>query len=302
MILIIDENNNGKRIDQFLSLAEADFSRSYVQKLIDENKVTVNGKQIKSNYKLRTGDSVEYEIPVPVSTEIIPENIPINIVYEDDDIVIVDKERGMVVHPAAGHDRGTLVNALMYHCGGRLSGINGELRPGIVHRIDKDTSGILVICKNDNAHRFISDQLKVHSISRSYMALASGIFKEKEGLVDLPIGRNPNDRLKMAINYKNGKEARTRYSVIEEFQNKYSQIRCDLETGRTHQIRVHMSHMGHPLLGDPVYGSKKDIFKLEGQALHAFRLGFIHPSTGKYVEFSSPLPKYFTDLTDKLRK
>lgn len=302
MLIIVDENHTGKRADQFLSEAEADFSRSYVQKLIEEEKVTVNGKVIKSNFRLSVGDRIEYEIPDPVTCEIIPQDIPLDIVYEDEDILIVNKERGMVVHPAPGHSSGTLVNALMYHCDGKLSGINGELRPGIVHRIDKDTSGILVVCKNDTAHRFLSEQMKVHSITRSYMAVAYGIFKEKTGCVDAPIGRNPNDRLKMAINHKNGKEARTNYTVIEEYKNKYSKIRLDLETGRTHQIRVHMASLGHPLLGDVVYGPSKDPFKLDGQVLHAFKLGFIHPGTKKYVEFNSNLPEYFNDIVRKLNK
>lgn len=298
---IVDENGEDLRIDKYLALLMEDCSRSYIQKIIGDQSVTVNGKSVKANYKVGIGDAVEIQIPDPVILDIQPENITLDILYEDDDILIINKPKDMVVHPAPGHYTGTLVNAVMYHCGDQLSTINGVLRPGIVHRIDKDTTGVLVICKNDKAHRAVAEQLAVHNITRTYHAIVYNNIKEDEGTVDAPIGRMDADRKKMGINRKNGRHAVTHYRVLERF-GRYTYIECRLETGRTHQIRVHMASIGHPLLGDTVYGPSKDPFKLEGQALHAKLLGFQHPTTGQYVEFESPLPDYFTALLNKLRQ
>lgn len=297
--LYIEEHGVGERIDKFLSDMLSSYSRSHIQKLISENLVLVNNKNIKSNYKLSKGDILTVYIPFPTEYEILPENIPLDIVYEDDDVILINKPKGMVVHPAAGHYSGTLVNALMHHCKDNLSGINGVLRPGIVHRIDMDTTGIIVACKNDAAHNSLSEQLKVHSITRYYYAICHNAFKEESGTVNAPLGRHPQDRKKMAINHKNGKEAITHYEVIQNF-SKYAFIRCKLETGRTHQIRVHMASIGHPLLGDNVYCSAKAPFKLQGQTLHAGVLGFVHPTTGKYMEFEAKLPDYFKELLKKM--
>ena len=292
-------DNPGFRIDAFLSNEIADLSRSFIQKLIEDESILVNDKTTKSNYKIRLNDNIYVCIPEPKEVEIVPENIPLDIVYEDDDIIIINKPKGMVVHPAAGHLSGTLVNALMYHCKDNLSGINGELRPGIVHRIDRDTTGLIVACKNDIAHKFIAEQLAVHSITRKYQAIVYGNIKEDTGTVDAPIYRHPQDRKRMAV-VKNGKEAVTHYKVIERFGD-YTLIECQLETGRTHQIRVHMSYIKHPLLGDEVYGNPNKKFKLEGQCLHAKTLGFIHPKTKEYIEFDSELPEYFNKLILRLR-
>ena len=297
--LYIEEHGVGERIDKFLSDMLSSYSRSHIQKLINDNLVLVNNKNIKSNYKLSKNDSLTVYIPFPTEYEILPEDIPLDIVYEDDDVILVNKPKGMVVHPAAGHYSGTLVNALMHHCKDNLSGINGVLRPGIVHRIDMDTTGIIVACKNDAAHNSLSEQLKVHSITRYYYAICHNAFKEESGTVNAPLGRHPQDRKKMAINYKNGKEAITHYEVIENF-SKYAFIRCKLETGRTHQIRVHMASIGHPLLGDNVYCNAKTPFKLQGQTLHAGVLGFVHPRTGEYMEFEAELPDYFKELLKKI--
>jgi 23S rRNA pseudouridine1911/1915/1917 synthase len=291
----------GIRIDRYLAEQYPDHSRSYLQKLIKDGNVLVNGRQVKANYKLAETDELSIEIPEPKEVDIIAEPVPMDIVYEDDDIIVINKQKDMVVHPCPGHYTGTLVNGLLYHCKDQLSGINGELRPGIVHRIDKDTTGLLVVCKNDYAHHFIAEQLKVHSITRKYHAIVYQNISEDEGTVDAPIGRNPNDRKKMAVNYKNGKRAVTHYKVLERLKQNYTYIECSLETGRTHQIRVHMSHIHHPLLGDEVYGPKKDKFHLQGQCLHAKVLGFIHPTTKEYIEFTSPLPDYFEQLLRKLR-
>lgn len=297
---VVDENESGQRIDKYISLKEADISRSYIQKLIKEGNIKINSEECKSNYKVCLNDHIVIEIPEAKELEIEAENIPLDIIYEDDDIIVVNKPKGMVVHPAAGHYSGTLVNALMYHCKNDLSGINGVLRPGIVHRIDMNTTGVIVACKNDYAHDKIAQQLSVHSITRKYYAIAQNAFKEQEGTVDAPIGRNPADRKKMAIDRKNGKRAVTHYKVLENFKN-CAYIECQLETGRTHQIRVHMTSIGHPLLGDDVYSSGKSAYNLTGQTLHAGVLGFIHPRTGEYVEFSAPLPEYFQNVLNDLR-
>ena len=296
------ENQDGERIDRYLSEELADRSRSYIQKLIKENYVTVNQKPVKANYRLSLGDRVEIDLPEAKEPDIKPEDIPLDILYEDKDIIIVNKPKQMVVHPAPGHYSQTLVNALMYHCGFELSGINGTMRPGIVHRIDMDTTGSLVACKNDMAHQSLSKQLKEHSIRRIYVAIVHGNIKEEDGTVNAPIGRHPTERKKMSIHSRNGREAITHYQVLERFGN-YTYIQCELETGRTHQIRVHMASLGHPLLGDMVYGPKKCPFPhLQGQTLHARTLGIIHPRTGEYLEVNAPLPAYFIELLAKLRK
>lgn len=297
---IVSDISEGERIDKYLSGQMESYTRSFLQKLLKEQAVMVNGSFPKSNYKLRKGDQISLLIPDARKPDIIPEDIPLEILYEDQDLLIVNKPKGMVVHPSAGHYSGTLVNALMYHCSGELSGINGILRPGIVHRIDMDTTGSLLVCKNDMAHASIAEQLKVHSITRKYRAIVHGNIKEDVGTVNAPIGRHPVDRKKMAINEKNGKEAVTHYRVLESF-HQFTYIECQLETGRTHQIRVHMSSLHHPLLGDRVYGPSKCPYKLQGQTLHAQTIGFSHPRTGTYMEFEAPLPDYFQELLDKLR-
>lgn len=297
----VDENYSGERIDKYLSELLEKQTRSYIQRLIKDNLVLANGKIVKANYKISIGDLVEITIPDATVLNIEPQNIAIDILYEDEDILIVNKPKGMVVHPSAGHYDGTLVNAIMYHCKDHLSGINGVLRPGIVHRIDMDTTGILVVCKNDASHLSLTEQLKAHSITRKYRAIVHNCMKDEEGRIEGPIGRHPTDRKKMSINYKNGKEAVTHYKVLEHLSN-YTYIECQLETGRTHQIRVHMSSINHPLLGDRIYGPTKCPFQLQGQTLHAMILGFLHPRTGKYVEFEAPLPEYFEKLLSILRK
>lgn len=296
---IIDEDNVGKRLDLFVSEVSENMSRSFAQGIIEKQKVKVNDKIKKSNYKLKLNDEVLIEKVEPVELEVEAEDIPLNIVYEDSDVIVINKPQDMVVHPAPGNYTGTLVNGLLYHCKD-LSGINGVIRPGIVHRIDKDTSGILVVAKNDNAHNSLAAQLKDHSMKRTYYAIVEGVIKEDEGTIRTNIGRHPIERIKMAV-VKEGKEAITNYKVIERFKNN-TLVECRLETGRTHQIRVHMAHLHHPLVGDQVYGYKKQRFKLKGQALHAKNLGFIHPSKGEYVEFDSELPQYFEEVLDKLRK
>lgn len=298
---LVDEQANGMRIDKYLSEQLKEQSRSYLQKLIKDGCVHVNQKAIKSNYKLTIQDEIQIHFPEPTSLDIVPENIVLDIVYEDEDILVINKPKNMVVHPSAGHYSGTLVNGILYHCKDQLSGINGVMRPGIVHRIDKDTTGLLVICKNDMAHIHISEQLKVHSITRKYHAIVYHNFIEDKGTINAPIGRHPIDRKKMAVNEKNGKCAVTHYQVLKRLKNnRFSYIECQLETGRTHQIRVHMSKINHPLLGDTVYGPNNQPYKLEGQCLHAKVLGFIHPRTGKYMEFESPLPDYFLKLLEEL--
>lgn len=292
------------RIDKFLSDSLSDYSRTYLKSLVDEGLVNVDGKPIKGSFKVEEGMKINLRIPPLKEAAILPEDIPLQIVYEDEDILFVNKPKNMVVHPAAGHFSGTLVNALMFYLKNELSGINGELRPGIVHRIDKDTTGLLVICKNDVAHRFIAEQLKEHSITRKYVALVEGGFRETEGRIEAPIGRHPSERKKMSIHSKNGKPAVTHYRVLNQYflrnGKTYSLIECELETGRTHQIRVHMSSIHHPILGDEVYGSSSNPFHLEGQALHAKVLGLIHPTTKKYIEFEAKEPDYFIELLKKL--
>lgn len=297
----ITGQETGLRVDKYLSEQLPDVSRSYLQKIIKEGQVLADGKPVKANYRVSEGNVIELELPEAVEPEIEPEELPLDILYEDSDVILINKPKGMVVHPSAGHYSGTLVNGLLYHCRDDLSGINGVLRPGIVHRIDMDTTGVIIACKNDRAHNAVAEQLKEHSITRRYRAIVCGNIREEEGTVDAPIGRHPTDRKKMAIVQKNGKEAITHYRVLERFGN-YTYIECQLETGRTHQIRVHMTSIGHPLLGDEVYGKTKSPFKLEGQTLHAMVLGFEHPSTGQYMEFEAPLPEYFVHLLEVLRK
>lgn len=291
----------GERIDKCICSYMNNLSRSYIQKIIKDAKVYVNDTVVKANYRVHVDDKVCFIIPDCEEPSIPPQDIPLDIIYEDKDILIVNKPKNMVVHPAPGHYEGTLVNAVMYHCKNELSGINGVMRPGIVHRIDKDTTGSLIICKNDEAHRKIAEQLKVHSITRKYRAIVCGRLTDDEGIINAPIGRHPVERKKMAVNEKNGKQAITHYKVLERF-DKYTYVECQLETGRTHQIRVHMASIGHPLLGDMVYSNSKSPYKLEGQTLHAMTIGFIHPTTGEYVNYEAPLPEYFEKLLIKLRK
>lgn len=295
---MVENKNVAQRLDVFLSHQFKKYSRSYIKKLIEKECVKVNNQFVKASYQLAQGDKVEIRIPQPIDVNIKPENIPIDIVYEDDDVIIVNKPQGMVVHPAPGNYSGTLVNALLYHSE-FLSGINGELRPGIVHRIDKDTSGLLMVAKNDFAHRKLAEQLEDHTITRRYIALTEKIIKKDRGTIDLPIGRHPVHRKKMAV-VKNGKSAITHFHVLERFQDN-TLIEAKLETGRTHQIRVHMDYIGHPLVGDPVYGYKKQRFHLQGQLLHAKIIGFIHPTKRIYMEFGAELPQYFQRILDILR-
>lgn len=299
-LLKVSEGEEG-RLDKYLSDKLEDMTRSYLKKLISDDKaVLVNGNPAKPNYKLKPGDIIELAVPEPIELEIKAENIPLDIVYEDNDMLVVNKPQGMVVHPAAGNYTGTLVNALLYHCGDSLSGINGEKRPGIVHRIDKDTSGLLLVAKNDNAHQKLSSQIKEHSLTRAYKALVHGNIKQDSGRIDAPIGRHPSDRKKMTITDKNSREAVTNFRVLERY-GRYTFVECILETGRTHQIRVHMSKNGHPIVGDKTYGVKKEEFNLTGQLLHAYKVGFIHPVSGEYMEFVSELPDYYMNVLDRLR-
>lgn len=298
----VEDEEQDIRIDQYLAERCGHLSRSYLQKLMKAGAVLANGKPVKASYKVNEGEVISCNVPKAVEPEILAEPMALDILYEDKDIILINKPKGMVVHPAPGHPSGTLVNGLLYHCQGDLSGINGVMRPGIVHRIDKDTTGVLVACKNDAAHRVLAEQLKEHSITRRYYAIVHGGFSADEGVVDAPIGRHPVDRKKMSINEKNGKRAVTHYRVLERLGN-FTWIECRLETGRTHQIRVHMASIGHPLLGDTVYGPEKcPIKQLEGQTLHAGVLGLNHPKTGEYMEFTAPLPDYFQQLLGKLRK
>lgn len=294
------EENAGERIDAFLASKLHDVTRSWLQKLIEAGNVSVEGREkLAKNYKLRAGDRLTVELPEPETLDVLPENIPLDIVYEDEYLLVVNKPSGMVVHPAVGNHTGTLVNAVMFHCGDQLSSINGVVRPGIVHRIDKDTSGLLVIAKTDAAHRGLAEQFAVHSIKRAYRAVVYNNIKEDDGRVDAPIGRNPKDRLKMAVvSADKGRRAVTNYHVIER-SGKFTYVECRLETGRTHQIRVHMAYIGHPLLGDPLYGPRKGMNGLTGQVLHAKELGFVHPITGEYMEFDSELPPEFVKALKK---
>lgn len=310
----LDLEEDEERLDKWISNTLQSLSRSYIQKLIKENNVFVNGRAQKASYRIKADDEIRFQIPDASEPSIPAEDIPLSILYEDEDILIVDKPKGMVVHPAPGHYSGTLVNAVMFHCKENLSGINGILRPGIVHRIDKDTTGSLIVCKNDTAHQFVAAQLKEHSITRKYRAIVHGKLSSihgrpdgmlgrlsaEEGIINAPIGRDEKDRKKMAVNEKNGKPAVTHYKVLKTFQE-YSYIECRLETGRTHQIRVHMASIGHPLLGDMVYGGQKTNYHLEGQTLHAMTIGLKLPSTGEYLEVSAPLPAYFEHLLEIMK-
>ena len=297
-ILICERS--GVRLDKFIADSGIELSRSAAVSLIDSGSVTVNGKAENKKYKLAIGDEVIVRIPEPVPYEAKAEDIPLDVVYEDSDLLVVNKPKGMVVHPAAGNYEGTLVNALLFHCGDSLSGINGVLRPGIVHRIDKDTSGLLIVAKNDYAHKLLAEQIKEHSFTREYEAVVFGNLKDESGTVDAPIGRHPVDRKKMCITQKNSKNAVTHYRVLERLKG-YTYIQCKLETGRTHQIRVHMASLGHPVAGDLVYGVKNERVPFTGQCLHARKIGFVHPVTKTYMEFTSPLPAYFEQFLTKLR-
>lgn len=298
--LTADEECADERLDKYLSRMLPDQSRSYLQKIIRDGNVSVNGSPAKVSLRLDADDEIEFELPKPQEPVIEPEDIPLDILYEDESLLFVNKPKGMVVHPSAGHGSGTLVNAVLWHCRGQLSGINGVMRPGIVHRIDRDTTGVLVVCKNDFAHSHVAAQLKEHSITRRYRAVVHGVIREDEGTVDAPIGRHPSDRKKMAAGVKNGKRAVTHYRVLERFED-HTYIECELETGRTHQIRVHMASIHHPLLGDTVYGPQKNPYHLQGQTLHAQVLGLVHPASGEYLEAEAPLPGYFQELLKKLR-
>ncbi len=302
LVLNVDETFYSCRLDKYIADNLDDISRSSAAGLIESENVLVNGMPCSKNRKLKSGDIVEVSIPDPVEYRAEAENIPLDVVYEDEDLLVVNKPKGMVVHPAPGNYEGTLVNALLYHCKGSLSGINGVIRPGIVHRIDKDTSGLLIVAKNDNAHRLLAEQIKEHSFTREYEAVVAGRLKQISGTVDAPIGRCPNDRKKMCVIEKNSKNAVTHYAVLAEYAG-HSHIKCILETGRTHQIRVHMAYIGHPVCGDFVYGGKtKEKFPFDGQCLHAKKIGFVHPRTGSYMEFDSKLPDYFCEYLEKLKK
>lgn len=290
-----DENAVNQRIDKYIAENADELTRSAVQKLIADGCVSVNGKIPDKNMKLKTGDEITINLPEPEICEALPEDIPLDIVYEDDDLLVVNKPRGMVVHPATGNYTGTLVNALMYHCGDRLSGINGIIRPGIVHRIDKDTSGLLIVAKNDFAHHLLAEQIKAHSFTRKYQAVVVGNIKDDSGTINAPIGRHPTDRKKMAVTLKNSRNAVTHYQVLARYSG-YTHLELTLETGRTHQIRVHMAYIGHPVAGDPVYSGKSYLKKLNGQCLHAYYISFTHPRTNEILSFSAPLPDYFTDF------
>ncbi|MBO4903804.1 MAG: RluA family pseudouridine synthase [Lachnospiraceae bacterium] len=294
-LLTVEDDYENERIDRYVCMALADFSRSYIQKLIDSGDITACGKTIRSSYRVKPGDEIWVRTPDSIIPDIVPENIPLDILYEDDDVLVVNKPKGMVVHPAPGHYEHTLVNAVMYHCGNDLSGINGVMRPGIVHRIDKDTSGSVIICKNDKAHESIAAQLEQHSIKREYLAIVTGVINEDSGKIDKPIKRSSSDRKKMAV-AADGKRAVTNFEVLERFE-KFTKIKCVLETGRTHQIRVHMASTGHPLAGDEVYGNgARTPVDTHGQALHAHVLGFVHPRTNEYIETVAPIPEYFRNF------
>lgn len=299
--VVLEPDDAGIRLDKLLSLKLPELTRSAAEKLIAEGMVTLNGEILRKSGKGASGDRMEVLLPEPAALDVPPEKIPLDIPYEDGDLLVVNKPKGMVVHPAPGHYTGTLVNALLAHCGDSLSGINGVIRPGIVHRIDKDTSGLLIVAKNDFAHRSLAAQIKAHSFTRIYESVVYGRLKEDGGTVDAPIGRNPTDRKKMAVTQKNARGAVTHYQVIARYRG-FTQVRCKLETGRTHQIRVHMAYLGHPVAGDPVYGPKKQLAYLNGQCLHARVIGFRHPRDGRYIEITSELPAYFTDFLARLQR
>ena len=299
-VLTVTAEQAGQRIDKFLSENYKDMSRSAISRLIEDGMALVNGEAVPKSRKLSAGDRISLMIPEPRELDVEPEDIPLDIVYEDSSLLVVNKPKGMVVHPAAGNENGTLVNALLYHCRDSLSGINGVLRPGIVHRIDKDTSGLLMVAKTDPAHRSLAEQIKEHSFTREYLVIVYGNIRDDSGTVDAPIGRHKTDRKRMAVTQHNSREAVTHFEVLERFGD-FTLVRCRLETGRTHQIRVHMAHIGHPVAGDPVYGPKKVITSLEGQALHAYKLGFVHPGSGEYMEFCSDPPEVFTKFLLRLR-
>ena len=295
----VEKEQEGMRLDQFLAAELTEHSRSYIQKLIKNGRVSLNERPGKPAARIQTEDRILLTVPPLKELAVLPEEMPLDILYEDEDVILINKPKDMVVHPCPGRYSGTLVNGLLAHCKELLSGITGVLRPGIVHRIDKDTTGVLVVCKNDMAHRSLAEQLKEHSITRKYEAIVYNNFSEDEGVIDAPIGRNPADRKKMAVEYKNGKRAVTHYRVLDHLNRQFNYVECQLETGRTHQIRVHMASIGHPLLGDEIYGPKNGRKGLKGQCLHARVLGFIHPRTGKYMEFEAPLPEYFKELLEK---
>ena len=297
-LLTVPAEDSGKRLDAWLAAQpELAMTRSAVQQLLEQGQITRNGKAAKKNDKLQSGDAIRVAVPEPQTLDVLPQDIPLEIVYEDAELLVVNKPKGMVVHPAPGHPDGTLVNALLYHCAGRLSGINGVIRPGIVHRIDRDTSGLLIVAKTDRAHLGLAEQIAAHSFTREYEAVCCGRFKEESGTVHAPIGRDPRDRQKMCVIATNSKDAITHYTVLTQYE-RHAHIRCRLETGRTHQIRVHMKQIGHPVYGDAVYGKAEK--GVEGQCLHAKKIGFVHPVTGEYLEFDSPLPDYFTEILRKL--
>ena len=300
LILLPEEESIGERADKYLAVQLPQYSRSFFQKLFKDDQIQIQNTPIKASYRITGEEEIALTIPDAQKPDIVPENIPLDILYEDQDLLVVNKPKGMVVHPAHGHYSGTLVNALMYHCKDSLSGINGVLRPGIVHRIDMDTTGSLIVCKNDESHVFIAEQIKEHSVNRRYRGIVYGVVRDDEGTIHAPIGRHPVDRKKMAINEKNGKDAITHYKVLERF-DKYTYMEFKLETGRTHQIRVHMASIGHPLLGDTLYSNGKSPYKLQGQTLHAMTIGFIHPGTREYMEISAPLPEYFEKILRDLR-
>lgn len=301
ILKIVSADMAGKRLDAYLAAVIPDLSRNYAEMLIGDRRVTVNGKETLKKYKVKENDRIVINYPEPRKIDVTPENIPLDIVYEDEDVIVVNKPRGMVVHPSAGNYDGTLVNAIMYHCGDSLSSINGAIRPGIVHRIDKNTSGLLMIAKNNRAHESLAEQLRVHSVTREYRALVYDNIREDELTIDVPIGRDERNRLRKAVNGSNPKNAVTHVKVLKRY-GKYTLVAARLETGRTHQIRVHLSHIKHPLVGDTTYGPKKQLYGLDGQLLHAKTLGFIHPRTGEYMEFDSELPPYFTDVLDKIER
>ncbi len=296
----VDGEWEGERADKLLSAVLAGYSRSFVQNLFSQELVSCKGKTVSKSFKPKAGDVVEFTVPEPRMLSLEPEDIPLDIMYEDSELLVVNKPRGMVVHPAPGNYSGTLVNALLHHCEGNLSGINGIIRPGIVHRIDKDTSGLLLVAKTDSAHVSLSAQIKEHSLAREYRAVIHGHLKQQEGVVDAPIGRSPNDRKKMCVTENNSKHAVTHYTVLEEYKD-FSFLKLRLETGRTHQIRVHMAYLGHPVAGDPVYGPKNGVTSLGGQCLHAGLLGFVHPQSGEFIRVEAPLPDYFTDFVRRIK-